>query len=137
MLKKLQNKEKGFTLIEIVLVLAIAGLLIALVFVALNGAQKSRRDAARKNDAARMLAAIESCAGNNNGVYTNCLTGLQIITPGYFSGTSPTGVTYTIASPYTVNAFQVDSPGTCTGTTSTVSVKIGIEAGTVYCVDNH
>jgi prepilin-type N-terminal cleavage/methylation domain-containing protein len=44
------QKEKGFTLIEIVLVLAIAGLLLVIVFLAVSGAQKSRRDSQRKND---------------------------------------------------------------------------------------
>ena len=37
------------TLIEIVLVLAIAGLLLVIVFLAVSGAQKSRRDSQRKN----------------------------------------------------------------------------------------
>jgi prepilin-type N-terminal cleavage/methylation domain-containing protein len=71
----LLKKEKGFTLIEIVLVLAIAGLLLVIVFLAVSGAQKSRRDSQRKNDNARLLSQIESCAGNNSGAYSpNCNT---------------------------------------------------------------
>jgi prepilin-type N-terminal cleavage/methylation domain-containing protein len=54
----LLKKEKGFTLIEIVLVLAIAGLLLVIVFLAVSGAQKSRRDTQRKNDNARLLAQV-------------------------------------------------------------------------------
>lgn len=65
----LLKKEKGFTLIEIVLVLAIAGLLLVIVFLAVSGAQKSRRDNQRKNDNARLLSQLETYAGNNNGAY--------------------------------------------------------------------
>lgn len=76
-MSNLLKKEKGFTLIEIVLVLAIAGLLLVIVFLAVSGAQKSRRDSQRKNDNARLMAQIEAFAGNNNGNYpqtTNDLT---------------------------------------------------------------
>jgi prepilin-type N-terminal cleavage/methylation domain-containing protein len=66
----LLKKEKGFTLIEIVLVLAIAGMLLVIVFLAVSGAQKSRRDSQRKNDNARLLAQVEECASNHNGDYT-------------------------------------------------------------------
>ncbi len=68
-MSNLLKKEKGFTLIEIVLVLAIAGLLLVIVFLAVSGAQKSRRDSQRKNDNARLLGQIESYASNNNGTY--------------------------------------------------------------------
>lgn len=68
-MSNLLKKEKGFTLIEIVLVLAIAGLLLVIVFLAVSGAQKSRRDTQRKNDNARLLAQLESYASNNNGAY--------------------------------------------------------------------
>ena len=75
-MSNLLKKEKGFTLIEIVLVLAIAGLLLVIVFLAVSGAQKSRRDSQRKNDLSRIAAQLESYASNANGVYP---TGVQFI----------------------------------------------------------
>lgn len=57
----------GFTLIEIVLVLAIAGLIMLVVFLALVGAQRSRRDYQRKNDVSRMVAAITAWSANHQG----------------------------------------------------------------------
>lgn len=71
MLDKLRNREaeKGFTLIEIVLVLAIAGLIMVIVFLAVSGAQRSRRDTQRKNDLSRVAAQLEQFASNSNGVY--------------------------------------------------------------------
>jgi prepilin-type N-terminal cleavage/methylation domain-containing protein len=64
-----RNEQTGFTIIEVVLVLAIAGLIFLIVFLALPALQRSRRDTQRKSDAAKVLSALESYAGNNNGSY--------------------------------------------------------------------
>ncbi len=64
-----QQSDKGFTIIEVVLVLAIAAMILAMVFFALPSLQKSRRDTQRKSDLGRMLAQLESYAGNNSGNY--------------------------------------------------------------------
>lgn len=66
-MKKLQNK--GFTIIEVVLVLAIAGLIFVIVFLAVPQLQASRRDTQRRNDVGRVIAALQDYAGNNNGRY--------------------------------------------------------------------
>ena len=47
---KQQIKDRGFTIIEVVLVLAIAALIFLMVFIALPALQASQRDTARKND---------------------------------------------------------------------------------------
>ena len=47
-MSKQQLKERGFTIIEVVLVLAIAALIFLMVFVALPALQASQRDSARK-----------------------------------------------------------------------------------------
>jgi prepilin-type N-terminal cleavage/methylation domain-containing protein len=70
----LLKKEKGFTLIEIVLVLAIAGLIMVIVFLALSGAQKNRRDTQRKEDNSRVMSQLESYASNNGGNYPTAAT---------------------------------------------------------------
>lgn len=62
-------KKRGFTLIEIVIALAIGGLIIAIVFLALTGAQKSRRDSQRQHDLARLATQLEVYAGANLGAY--------------------------------------------------------------------
>lgn len=67
--KQLIGKEEGFTIIEVVLVLAIAGLIFMVVFLALPQLQRSRRDTQRRSDAGRVLAALESYASNHNGTY--------------------------------------------------------------------
>ncbi len=61
-----QNK-RGFTIIEVVLVLAIAALIFLMVFIALPALQRGQRDAARKNDASAVASAINTFKSNNNG----------------------------------------------------------------------
>jgi prepilin-type N-terminal cleavage/methylation domain-containing protein len=63
------TKRKGFTLIEIVIVLAIAALIMVIVFLAVQGAQRSRRDTQTKNDVNRIIALAENYASANNGNY--------------------------------------------------------------------
>ena len=53
------SQAEGFTIIEVVLVLAIAGLIFLMVFIALPALQRSQRDTRRKNDAGRLKDAID------------------------------------------------------------------------------
>lgn len=60
-----KRNEKGFTIIEVVLVLAIAGLIFLMVFIALPALQRSQKDTQRKNDLSRAQTAISSYQSNN------------------------------------------------------------------------
>lgn len=64
--QRTKNKN-GFTIIEVVLVLAIAALIFLMVFIALPALQRNQRDAARKSQSAKVLSAITSYQGNNKG----------------------------------------------------------------------
>jgi len=63
---KKQSNKKGFTIIEVVLVLAIAGLIFLMVFVALPALQRSQRDTQRRNDMARVDTALTNYQTNNS-----------------------------------------------------------------------
>ncbi|MEE0888252.1 MAG: type II secretion system protein [Candidatus Saccharimonadaceae bacterium] len=63
--KKLSTTKKGFTIIEVVLVLAIAGLIFLMVFVALPALQRNQRDTQRRQDYADLAAVITASASNN------------------------------------------------------------------------
>lgn len=66
--KKVEPVERGgFTIIEVVLVLAIAGLIFLMVFIALPALQRSQRDTQRRDDMARVTEAITKYQTNNNG----------------------------------------------------------------------
>lgn len=64
-----KNSMKGFTIIEVVLVLAIAGLIFLMVFIALPALQRNQRDQARKNDVSVVAAAVTSYSSNNRGAF--------------------------------------------------------------------
>lgn len=62
-----KQAKKGFTIIEVVLVLAIAGLIFLMVFIALPALQRSQRNTRRRQDMARILSALNDYQANNNG----------------------------------------------------------------------
>lgn len=61
------NSMSGFTIIEVVLVLAIAGLIFLMVFIALPQLQRAQRDTQRRSDLDRFAAGITQYQTNNNG----------------------------------------------------------------------
>lgn len=63
----IQKQQKGFTIIEVVLVLAIAALIFLMIFIALPALQRGQRDTARKNDANAMASALGTYRSNTNG----------------------------------------------------------------------
>lgn len=65
--KKLRNQNQGFTIIEVLIVLAIAGLIMLIVFLAVPALQRNSRNTARKNDVGRVGAAVTEFSTSNNG----------------------------------------------------------------------
>lgn len=66
-----QQTKKGFTIIEVVLVLAIAGLIFLMVFIALPALQRGQRDNQRRDDVSRVVSQLQSYATNNRGALPN------------------------------------------------------------------
>lgn len=62
------KSKKGFTIIEVVLVLAIAGLIFLMVFIALPALQRSQRNTRRRSDMARILSAFTEYQSNNGAM---------------------------------------------------------------------
>ena len=71
MAKQNINSKQGFTIIEVVLVLAIAGLIFLMVFVALPALQRSQRDSARRNDMSRVDTSLVQFQTNNSTLPNN------------------------------------------------------------------
>lgn len=115
MLKSLfKKKATGFTLIEVVIVLAIAGLIFVIVFMAIGQAQKARRDQARQATVSQTTSALEQYAANNSGSYP----------------TSALAATYTsnITDPDTDTAPTYASSNTAAATaTSGVQYRSGVK----------
>lgn len=71
MAKQTINSKEGFTIIEVVLVLAIAGLIFLMVFVALPALQRSQRDTARRNDMSRVDTSLVQYQTNHQNQADN------------------------------------------------------------------
>lgn len=63
------KQQKGFTIIEVILVLAIAALIFLMVFIALPALQRGQRDTARKQDVGDVAAAVTNYTSNNQGKF--------------------------------------------------------------------
>ncbi len=61
------ERKKGFTIIEVVLVLAIGGLIFLMVFIALPALQRSQRNTQRRNDVDRLMSAMIDYQSHNSG----------------------------------------------------------------------
>lgn len=113
MINKYKTKrQEGFTIIEVLIVLAIAGLIILIVFLAVPALQRNSRNTQYKNDASSLISAATEFVNNNGGTLpvsgnesavqanakTQAITNLQIqtgdadITPTFDTATIATGV---------------------------------------------
>ena len=61
------QQKQGFTIIEVVLVLAIAGLIFLMMFVALPALNRSQRDSRRRDDISILLRKVKDFQTNNRG----------------------------------------------------------------------
>lgn len=112
------NTKKGLTIIEVSLVLAVAGLIFLMVFVALPEMRSAQRDSQRKDDLLVFLEAVKKYQSNNRGAlpsngslwatfYTNYL-GNNFV--------SPSGEAYTIANIGDIGPCEASGVGlSCSG----------------------
>ena len=81
-MKNLQKNQKGFTIIEVLIVLAIAGLIMVIVFLAVPALQRNSRNTQRTNDASKIVTALTECLANKNGQVDSCDTRDKLIAIG-------------------------------------------------------
>jgi prepilin-type N-terminal cleavage/methylation domain-containing protein len=98
--KQLRKDNKGFTIIEVLIVLAIAGLIMVIVFIAVPQLQRGQRNNARENDASLIASAISECLTNRNGVTDSCnsVGGQEVTLPTNLNQIPASGVSYNAAT---------------------------------------
>lgn len=68
------KSAKGFTIVELLIVIVVIGILAAIVIVAFNGIQDQAKETAFMNDLKNMAKKLEIAKVNNNGIYPFPLT---------------------------------------------------------------
>jgi prepilin-type N-terminal cleavage/methylation domain-containing protein len=162
----LKKTQKGFTIIEVMIVLAIAGLILVVVLIAVPQLQRNQRNNARQSILARISTEIGNYAGNNNGSLpaelttnvagsfggsvadTNAFVGKYLNGININDPSTGTSVTFGVGTPATaptqgqVKYFLAAECGTdgaitaVAGANRKYALAIGLEGGRVSCVDN-
>lgn len=160
MLNRLKkNKSEGFTIIEVMIVLAIAGLIILIVLLAVPALQRNSRNTAIKNDASAVTAAISEFGSNNEGKIpttanssqsgstvtvggptgtTEATAKVQGSTVVRFSGTDPTATEFGVIVVQYGQKCTTGSSFTTNGNTRSTAILYNIEtssASAPQCVD--
>ena len=148
-----QQNKKGFTIIEVVLVLAIAGLIFLMVFVALPALQRGQRDSQRRSNISRFMSQINSYQTNNGGRVPSAdkdamgkfLNNYMKRSSGEFVDPQ-SGNNYTVgfsgnpSTSHIIYATQTKCNGeefTSAGSKKrAVAVRIKLEGSGIYCQDN-
>lgn len=153
-----KNKQKGFTIIEVVLVLAIAALIFLMVFIALPALQRSQRDTQRKSDVARAVTALQQYQSNNRNKLPTAaeMTASQGTATGFINryllaggdtfqdpdGTGYTFTAYVAPTTFVAGRMYYAAGSTCDGETpvaasaSKMSFVYRLEGSGIICVSN-
>lgn len=139
---------RGFTIIEVLIVLAIAGLIMLIVFLAVPALQRNNRNTQRRSDAAHLSGLIGEFITNNNGAAPTAFgTGageLNLASENFTLLSKPTAVTggYTAPNSPALDTAYVFSNAKCNnnapstgGGTRSIIVVFYVEPGTtLQCV---
>ncbi len=113
-----QRKQQGFTIVEVLIVLAIAGLIILVVLLAVPALQRNGRNTAIKNDASAVAGGISEFESNNDGIVPNSITASAGVVA--ISGASGQPTNAKVQGGTIVN-----SDGSVTPALGTISARIG------------
>ena len=107
-----KNKAgSGFTIIEVILVLAIAGLIFLMVFIALPALQRSQRNTQRRNDVALVLSQINDYQTSNGGLIPTKAAAFGTFLTNYLGADfkAPNGSPYKVSATNTLADLERDN----------------------------
>jgi len=129
-----KSNNKGFTIIEVALVLAIAGLIFLVVFLALPALQRSQRDTARRQSVGNVVSALQNFESNNQGSLAGLTAGSATAPNG--SGTNGAQALFNITGALSnVDTIQVVTTATAPSDNNTVVVTSNALCGSTTGTD--
>ena len=147
-----RKAQQGFTIIEVMIVLAIAGLILLVVFLAVPALQRNARNTQRREDAGNVLSSVSEYIANNNGsipgVQTTLGTGNQAtlgtgtgintvpINLGYYDAASISVKAYAASLTTTTDTLVVITGATCSGNTYTNTNATARSIAIIYTLEN-
>lgn len=148
LIKRLSKRQQGFTIIEVMIVLAIAAVILLAIFLAVPALTRSSHNTQRKNDAAHLAGVISEWESNNGGTPLTAFDGTggpSLANENFSIMAKPTTVTttgYTAPASPALDTLYVFSKTTCNGNTPTagggarsVALVFYVEPGTtIQCV---
>lgn len=78
-IKQLKRNQSGFTIIEVMIVLAVAALIMLIVFLAVPALQRNARNTSRTADGSKIAAGVNECLSNKNGVVASCNSTASVV----------------------------------------------------------
>jgi type IV pilus assembly protein PilA len=104
-LRRCVRDGRGFTLVELLVVMLIIAILTAIALPTFLGQQSKAQDASAKSDARNMVSQVESCYAVNED-YTQCSTNAALSPTGlnWGTGAGQVAVLATFSNAYTVGA---------------------------------
>lgn len=134
MLKQLKQRNQGFTIVETLIVLGIAGMIMLVVFLAVPSLQRNQRNTARRTDASRIAAAANEFVTNNSSgtlPSTTVHSGAILTTAGNLSGFGTITAQAADAVPCAIGSFATGRLTICTSATVTFTAPAAGQEGLI------
>jgi prepilin-type N-terminal cleavage/methylation domain-containing protein len=148
-----RKAEGGFTIIEVLIVLAIAGLIMLVVFLAVPALQRNARNTQRREDAGNILSAVSEYVANNNGSIpaaqatlgsgNNATLGSGSgvntvpINLGYYDAADVSVKVYAAGLTTTVDSITVVTKALCNGNSVTNTGASSRSVAIIYTLENN
>lgn len=123
-MKNYTRNNKGFTIIEVLIVLAIAGLILLVVFLAVPALQRNARNTQRKSDVSSVLGSVSEFVANNAGALPTTAGTVNFKVA--FAGSVPK-LGFYVTDPQVTYTYTATVPGaapTISGTAGNDTVKV-------------
>ena len=122
MFKNIKKRSEGFTIIEVLIVLAIAGLIMLIVYLAVPALQRNSRNTAIKNDVSNAVGGVAEFQAANSGSMPTGIAGTGTVAYTGAAGTNATSAK--VQGSTIVNTVAAAPAAVALGT---ISIRLGFD----------